>query len=347
MGLGAFAQFFSNKFRFPKNSLPMRQSKTRGDFFLGADLLFLIFCNYPGFLRALGLRPPLPWEVVGLAFILLRLIHILVEAPRDGSLRNQVTVFRYLNYLLFFPAYLNGPIGRFDAFVDQFEGAQKLGANEAYEAITRVIVGLFKSQVMAFAISYFSISTLGDEQLSEMPIAMIALSLYAYGLWLYFSFSGATDLAIGIGGLLGVQLPENFNHPFLATNIQDFWRRWHMSLLDWVADYLYFPLLKWGRSVFPSRPILVTMVAIFVSFVFLGIWHGDGSHFLAYGIYHGLGMTVFFAFVFWRSQRPGRSPGPQRYAKIGAWLLTWNFISFGWIFFLGKEEILYRLVGGR
>ena len=110
--------------------------------------------------------------------------------------------------------------------------------------------------------------------------------IYAYMLYIYFDFSGYSDMAIGTGRLLGVQLPENFNYPFFKRNLQQFWASWHMSLSSWLTDYIYWPLVKKVRHFrwWANKPVLISNLCIIVTFVICGIWHGDGLNFLVWWV---------------------------------------------------------------
>ena len=311
------------------------------------DVFLLTAFNYPNFLEATPIFKSNPIYLVGLSFGALRLLHLCFEVKAD-SLEQKLTALRYVNYMLFFPAYLSGPLTRYDELAVSLESPIKLTAENIYYALERIIAGLFKFSVIAYFISFFSLHTFGeavDEALSPLKLA---ISLGAFGLWLYFSFSGITDLAIGIGKLLGVNLPENFDRPFRATNIQEFWQRWHMSLLTWVRTYLFQPLQIHLGSLLPNFPGLATATALFLSFTLLGLWHGDAFHFLLYGVYHGVGMMLFFLYSrMFRSQVKkfcATNYWRGNCLTAASWLLTWNYIAIGWLFYLGKQNLLFRLV---
>src|SRR6185295_16799253 len=128
----------------------------------------------------------------------------------------------------------------------------------------------FKIQVLAFLLGRFSVHSFDPSKLTRLPRLMIFASVCVYGLWLYLSFSGITDVAIGIAQLLGVKLPDNFDRPFSAINIQEFWQRWHMSLMTWVREYVYVPLLGLVRMWLPGSPVAGTAITVVITFVLLG-----------------------------------------------------------------------------
>jgi D-alanyl-lipoteichoic acid acyltransferase DltB (MBOAT superfamily) len=285
--------------------------------------------------------------LVGSSLLVLRLIHLAVEAGR-GELTRPVTPLRFLGFTLFFPAYLSGPIARYDDFVSQFEAAKPLTAESAYRSIVRITLGFFKVQVLAFLLSPVSVHMAAS--LARDPTSQAAtFGVFAlFGVWLYLSFSGVTDVAIGVGQLMGVKLPENFDKPFTATNLADFWKRWHVSLLEWARQYLFAPLLGISRAVFPAGPFVCTTVAVLGTFALLGVWHGPGGHFLHYGLYHGIGILIFLAYERTLRSSVKRFCSASQVRLAGAnglaWVLTWTYVTAGWFFYLDQEGALYRLL---
>ena len=146
------------------------------------------------------------------------------------------------------------------------------------------------------------------------------IAVYAFALQIYYDFSGYTDIAIGSALLLGIKLPANFNRPYAAENVADFWRRWHISLSNWLRDYLYFSL--------PGKRIKAfAYVNLFVTMVIGGLWHGASWNFVIWGALHGAGL----AFVrLGQTLRPGKATGAWRYLNIA---ITFHFVAFAWIFF--------------
>jgi len=153
------------------------------------------------------------------------------------------------------------------------------------------------------------------------------MAVYGYGLQIYCDFSGYTDIAIGVALLMGFRLPLNFNSPYKATNITDFWKRWHISLSRWLKDYLYIPL--GGNRKGPVR----TGINLMLTMLLGGLWHGAATRFVIWGGLHGFGLVVN---KIWRGIFRGvkRSTMPARVAGI---LLTFNFVSFAWIFFRAES----------
>ena len=163
----------------------------------------------------------------------------------------------------------------------------------------------------------------------------VLTAIYAYSLQLFFDFSGYTDLAIAVALLLGFRLPENFNMPYLATDIQDFWARWHMTLSTWIRDYVYIPL-GGNRGSFWRVQFNLMM-----AFVLSGIWHGAGWNFLIWGAIHGVAL-VFLNVM----KRLGWRGKLTQACKPLAIFLTFHYVAFGWVFFtappLSKRQMCYQ-----
>ena len=138
------------------------------------------------------------------------------------------------------------------------------------------------------------------------------LGLYAYAFYFYFDFAGYSDLAIGCARLTGIELPENFNNPFLKRNIRELWANWHMSLTTWLVDYIYWPLVRKFRGLeyFRRHPVLLSNLGMIITFIACGMWHGDTTHFILWGAYHGLGIAALT--IYQREKRKVRSPCPAK-----------------------------------
>jgi alginate O-acetyltransferase complex protein AlgI len=166
----------------------------------------------------------------------------------------------------------------------------------------------------------------------------VASAVVAYSLQIYCDFSGYSDIAIGISRIIGFDLPENFNMPYLATSITDFWRRWHITLSSWLRDYLYIPL---GGN---RRGRARTYLNLSITMVLGGLWHGASWTFVFWGLLHGLGLA---AHRLWKEQRPGER---RPLHGVGGWLLTYVFVCTAWVFFraadFGTALLILRKVTG-
>lgn len=239
------------------------------------------------------------------------------------SYKGETTEYDFLNYCLFvsfFPQLIAGPIVHHKEMMPQFERLRNAFVNWKNVALGLFIfsIGLFKKVVVAdsFAI-WASAGFDGAHSLSLLEAWTASLS---YTMQLYYDFSGYTDMAIGSAYLFNIQLPLNFNSPYKAINIQDFWRRWHMTLSRWLRDYLYVPL---GGN---RKGAVRTYVNLFLTFLLGGLWHGAGWTFVLWGGMHGVGTALHK----WWQGRGLRLP------KWGAWLLTFLFVHFAWVFFRAR-----------
>ena len=249
---------------------------------------------------------------------------------------------RVLLFISFFPTVMAGPILRAHQFFPQID-ARRLDPDALREGFALLLSGLFKKVVLA---SYLSEHVVRDVfQAPELYSSWAVLAaVYGYTMQIYCDFSGYSDLAIGIGRLVGFKLPPNFRSPYLALNVQDFWRRWHITLSQWLRDYLYIPL---GGSRRGSRAL-----NLIITMGLGGLWHGSHLRFLVWGLLHGVGLAVAHAFQGFRAGKNGTVfeafcaglPG-----RCLAWLLTFHFVALLWVFFRAEDmeralEILRRLL---
>jgi alginate O-acetyltransferase complex protein AlgI len=259
--------------------------------------LFVWLKRYP-FVQ--GIPPlPFPYIAVGLSYILFRVLHLLFEV-RDGMLQPP-SFGRYLAYLFFFPAFLSGPINRYEPFAADLDTPAPMDADIAFGTLRRLLTGLFKVAVageLVLLAQKAIVVRLDIAAGGGAPFLLVALLLAGaaglYLVFLYANFSGYTDMAIAIARLFGIVLPENFDSPFTASNFQDFWSRWHISLSEWFKVYFFNPLLKglmrrWSSA---SAAPYLGVLASFVVFLVLGAWHGASWEFLLCGVMLGTGIAA-------------------------------------------------------
>ncbi len=229
---------------------------------------------------ALGLELAGPaWPMpVGLSFFTFKAIAYTVDAYRSGGAEGR-RFGDVLLYLSFFPQITSGPIARFDQFAPQLE-QRSPNAEQAAKGLRRFVVGFAKKLLLAGLTAPIvnSAFSMGD----GLDVRLAWLGAVAYMVQLYVDFSGYSDMAIGMAAMFGFETPENFQYPYLAASITDFWRRWHISLSSWFRDYVYIPL---GGSRKGKVRAAVNKAAVFV---LCGIWHGAGWTFLLWGAWHGL-----------------------------------------------------------
>src|SRR6266542_886130 len=229
-------------------------------------------------------------------------------------------------YLSFFPHLVAGPIVRGSELLPQIRRRRDPRRVDASRAVYLIFAGLFKKVVIASFLATAIVDPVFGAP-SQHSSLEILVAIYAYAVQIYADFSGYTDIAIGIALLLGFKFPENFNSPYAARNLQDFWRRWHMTFSRWLRDYLYIPLGgNRGGDRRTYRNIMITMVLG-------GLWHGAAWTFVIWGAYHGAGQVIGH----WRRKRrmARGQPALLDHAWSVAWqrLITFNLVCLGWVFF--------------
>lgn len=271
---------------------------------------------------------PLPfvYSVVGLSYILFRVLHVVFDR-HQGALARPPSFIDFINYTCFFPAFASGPIQRFEDFAQSFYGtgpqAERLTSRALVADLSRIVAGLFKIVIVSAAFDglfaetsslYLSPARLGED--GPVLVGAYATAAALYTLYLYYNFSGYTDVAVSLGRLFGIALPENFNRPFSARNFIEFWSRWHMSLSEWFKTYLFNPLLKVLVARFPQPSIapFLAVAAFFVTFLVMGLWHGTSSVFVYYGLFLGCGMSANKLY----QVLLGRYFGRKRYQALAA-----------------------------
>ncbi len=283
---------------------------------------------------------------LGFSYLAFRLIHTLRD-HQTGQLP-ELSLREYMVYLIFFPAYTAGPIDRAERFVGDYRNLSP----DLNGGLMRIARGLFRKFVLADLLALISLNaTTAGQALNGGGLWLL---LYAYSLRLFFDFSGYTDIAIGLGLLYGVRLPENFDRPYLRTNIATFWQSWHITLSNWVRFYVFSPLSR-GLLRRKRRPpmSLILLVSYLATMLTIGLWHGIAPSFAVWGLWHGVGLYVH---KLWSDRtRPWYrhlAQQPRRLALWSAagWLLTLHFVVLGWVWFalpdLGSAlNVFQRLFG--
>ena len=213
----------------------------------------------------------------GISYFSFKLVHFLVDCY-NRKIR-QLDFLTFTNYVCFFPGFFAGPINRYSAFAEDILNSPPADYRTGGK---RIINGLFKKTV-AGIIQPFAITALNLSQ--SHPSSKLVLSVYAYMFFIYFDFSGYSDLAIGSARMMGVKLPENFNNPFLKRNLQQFWANWHMSLTTWLTDYIYWPLARKFRHarLLAKSPVTTSNICIILTFMVCGLWHRGRSQLFSLG----------------------------------------------------------------
>jgi D-alanyl-lipoteichoic acid acyltransferase DltB (MBOAT superfamily) len=230
-------------------------------------------------------------------------------------------------YVSFFPQIVSGPIMRADDFFSQFGKLRSFDPAEFVVGLRRILFGLFKKVVIADRFAGLVASVHSNP--SKFSSLELLLGAYCYSLQLYADFSGITDIAIGTGQLFGIKGPENFDLPYFARNVQDFWRRWHMSLTSWLTDYLFMPL----RMSLRSLGKVGLSLAIFVNMLAVGVWHGPKWTYAAFGAINGVFMIVSVLTLKKRNAFFQSRPRQAQLRRLVGPLLTFHLMVFAQIFF--------------
>jgi D-alanyl-lipoteichoic acid acyltransferase DltB (MBOAT superfamily) len=269
---------------------------------------------------------------IGYSYVFLRMIEVLRATWQHNTPPPGMVAL--VNYLLPFHMLAAGPIQAWGDFVAQPPVPAPITFNQALTMIERIVQGLFKKYVLAYAVNaiFLSGQPQGWYRLVVMNMSYI---------WLYLDFSAYSDIAIGAGGLLGVATPENFNRPYIARNMTDFWERWHISLSLWIRRNLFFPIqIALLRRTQARYALACASVAIFISFMLCGAWHGLTLPFLYWGLANSIGLVVVNLYRFWLKKRLG-GKGVARYMaswpiRLVAILMTFEYMAFTNMLILAK-----------
>ncbi|WP_267927644.1 MBOAT family O-acyltransferase [Desulfolithobacter dissulfuricans] len=280
---------------------------------------------------------------IGVSYFSFKFIHFLVES-RNGKIHD-LNLLTFINYTLFFPSFFSGPINRYTAFAESIATGSDLRRN-LLKGIQRIITGLFKKIVLGDSLYPFSIAAL---DISTARQTDIVIGVYAYMLYIYFNFSGYTDMAIGCGRMVGIDLPENFNYPFFKRNLQQFWANWHMSLTTWLTDYIYWPLARKFRNIqkLRKKPVTISNICIVITFLVCGLWHGDGLNFILWGLYHGIGLAILNGYTHFIKKHTSRNikkfvhNSPVAYGISN--IITFQYVALGFLLFACDMEKLSRI----
>lgn len=309
------------------------------------NLLFLAYFKYADFavqsaasLFNLVTHQKQSWAVdillpLGISFFTFEFIHYLFEIYRGNKPIKSFVLFAL--FAAFFPTQIAGPIKRYPDFQAQMEKEQKLRLSYFDEGIPLIVIGVAKKVLLAD-----NLAVLVD-MMSQHPGAYGAVETwifaYAFAFQIYFDFSGYTDIARGSAMLFGYHIPINFNMPYIANNVSDFWRRWHISLSSWLRDYLYIPLGGSRNGSFATnRNLLLTMALG-------GLWHGASWNFVVWGVFHGSCLIIHRLFSSWReSNELARKWCATRVFHLLSILLTFHVVCIAWVFFRMQD---IRLAG--
>lgn len=262
---------------------------------------------------------------VGISFYTFQSLSYMIDIHR-GGLKPRQKFVDYALFVSFFPQLVAGPIVRASEFFKQLDEKRNFSFTRAQTGIFIITLGLVKKVVFADNLALIVDPVFNSPETVSGFQTLIAV--YAFAFQIYFDFSGYTDIAIGVALLLGFQFPKNFNHPYVAISIQDFWRRWHMTLSRWLRDYLYISL---GGN---RNGTWKTQRNLFLTMFLGGLWHGASWNFAIWGMLHGVYLAIErkisnYHWLSWNLENKA-----VRFIK---WLMIFNLICFAWIFFRADD----------
>ena len=306
---------------------------------LGANLLVLISIKYlPVLVQNLNsFAAGMMWDVrfpaapllvsIGVSYFVFQALSYLIDLYLE-IIEPERDVVLFALSLSFFPKLLQGPIERSGDLLPQLHAPYQFRYETVRSGLLLFAWGMFNKLVVADRLGLYVNMVYGSIPAHTGPAFLCATWLYAFQL--YFDFSGYTDMALGSARIFNINLTQNFNTPYLATSIADFWRRWHISFSRWILDYIFKPL----QMKFRDWSTAGTALALFLTFLISGIWHGASWGFVIWGLLHGLYLAVS---VFYKpyQKRLHKACGLQgtRSLKIWQTVITFNLVCFAWVFF--------------
>ncbi len=264
-----------------------------------------------------------PVQIIGISFYSLRLISYIVDVYHGQSAEEDFDDF--FCFVSFFPILTAGPIVRSEQLMTQLSGYRRFDEQKVYKGFITALYGLFLKQVIADRLG-----VLVDEVYSDIGSysgALCLIIIFFYSFQIYADFAGYSYIAIGMSRMLGVDIMQNFERPYLSVSIRDFWRRWHISLSRWLRDYIYIPL--GGNRKGRLRKSLNILITFFVS----GLWHGAGLNFIVWGILHGVFQVAEDAADSVRGKNKDDSP----FSNILNIVITFILVTIAWVFFRAES----------
>jgi alginate O-acetyltransferase complex protein AlgI len=288
-----------------------------------------------------------PVELVGLSYMTFKFIHMLID-QWQGQLA-PFNLWTYLNYQLSFFTITAGPIQRYNDFLRYWEemDLQPSDTRDSLLLWIRILTGMIKVGVLGtYAESVFN----SANRMHAVPtLSEALLCFYAYPVYLYFNFSGYTDIMLGAGGLLGFRLPENFNRPWLARNVLDYWDRWHISLTHWIRDYVFMASYKVAATRFPGGARYWSYALLFLALLVAGVWHGTTDGFVVFGVLNGLGAAVTRAYgdvlraTLGRQRLHAYLKSPT--VRLAAIVVTLHYVCLSQLFFANDVDRALAILG--
>lgn len=277
------------------------------------------------------------FQIAGISFMTFKAIQLYID---ESSKTTTVSFLNFFNFTAFVPTLLIGPIDRFSRFNENVKsGYEAMTTSLFLDGLNNLIRGLLYKFIIAYGISFLFLEHL----VNDNSVWFHVQNMYGYLFYLFFDFAGYSLLAIGFGNMMGIQVPVNFDKPFLAVNPKDFWKRWHITLGDWLNDYFFKPIFKELTTKKKFKPIQRQNFALFLTFSLMGFWNGFELHFILSGMLFGVYSVVHNYYVY-LGKKNGKemffgslSPKTTRFLSI---FIMFNVVAFSIYIFSGKINYL-------
>lgn len=278
---------------------------------------------------------------LGISYITFKVMQILVEI-KDNMIK-EVNFIDYLSFMIFFPTLSSGPIDRSRRFIKDIE--KTISKTEYLDNLGKGIEYILQGLVYKIILSQLIFDKINIISEATYTTKNLTIYMYLYGFYLFFDFAGYSLMAVGVSKIFGIDTPMNFNKPFLAKDMKDFWNRWHMSLSHWFRNFVFSRLVfaMFKKKIFKSS-LTTAMVAYIVNMTLMGVWHGINFSYLLYGLYHGIILAITEYFQKTKFYKNNKNKKWFEYSSI---FITFNLVMFGFFIFSEKFVYILQVMGGR
>lgn len=278
---------------------------------------------------------------LGISYITFKVMQMLVEI-KDNMIK-EVNFIDYLSFMIFFPTLSSGPIDRSRRFIKDIE--KTISKTEYLDNLGKGIEYILQGLVYKIILSQLIFDKINIISEATYTTENLTIYMYLYGFYLFFDFAGYSLMAVGVSKIFGIDTPMNFNKPFLAKDMKDFWNRWHMSLSHWFRDFVFSRLVfaMFKKKIFKSS-LTTAMVAYIVNMTLMGVWHGINFSYLLYGLYHGIILAITEYFQKTKFYKNNKNKKWFEYSSI---FITFNLVMFGFFIFSEKFVYVLQVIGGR
>ena len=269
---------------------------------------------------------------IGISFFTFKLISYIIEIHR-GKIEPSRDFVAFSTYIAFFPTILSGPIDRPNSFIPQLQKKRSFDYDLVVDGCRQILWGLFQKVVIADNFAIIINNVWGDIPGQSGSVLFITAILYS--IQIYTDFSGYSHMAIGLGKILGFRVTINFDYPFFSRNIAEYWRKWHISLTSWLTDYVFMPL----NIKFRDIGVWGTIIAIIITFILIGLWHGANYTFAVFGLFHGLLYIplILSGSIFKKKKLKTNKYGLPTLSDFFKIIITFMLVSFGLVIFRAEE----------